>query len=376
MAQQHSNSYVRADANTIAALQTGGRPAIAPSENSIEKGNVSAINSACYFCGRSRHPRNNCPAKDATCNKCSKIGHFSKVCRSSKVVLAAVHSPNLATISAASPYSLVKATPNIYVNDIRGEALVDTGSSDSFFSSRFVKSHHWPIAPSKAEITMDSTSLCTTTEGFIRADIKVNGTPYRKQKLSVMNDLCADVILGHDFLKLHERIDMLFGCSKSVLTICGLSTIVTEPVSLFSTMDRNFKPVAVKSRHHSSADTAFIDGKIKRLLSKDIIEPSISPWRAQVLVTSNQNHKRRMVVDYSQTVNYFTSLDAYPLSKINTIIYKVTQFKVFSTVDLKSAYHQIPIVEADKPFTSFEASTLALMSAVYFRKPIKNLFDL
>ncbi len=63
-----------------------------------------------------------------------------------------------------------------------------------------------------------------------------------------------------------------------------------------------------------------------------------------------------MVVDYSQTVNRFTSLGAYPLAKIDTIICNVSLFKVISTVDLKSAYYQISITDADKSFMTFEAS--------------------
>ena len=38
---------------------------------------------SCGWCGRERHHRQVCPAKDATCNKCKKRGHFQKVCRSS-----------------------------------------------------------------------------------------------------------------------------------------------------------------------------------------------------------------------------------------------------------------------------------------------------
>ena len=46
---------------------------------------------------------------------------------------------------------------------------------------------------------------------------------------------------------------------------------------------------------------------VDKLLEQDVIEPSVSPWRAQVLVTKDgANHKRRMVVDYSTTVNPFT----------------------------------------------------------------------
>ena len=36
----------------------------------------------CFRCGRDAHPRDKCPAKDASCYKCGKTGHFSTVCHS------------------------------------------------------------------------------------------------------------------------------------------------------------------------------------------------------------------------------------------------------------------------------------------------------
>ena len=60
-------------------------------------------------------------------------------------------------------------------------------------------------------------------------------------------------------------------------------------------------------------------------------------------------------MDYSETINRFTLLDAYPLPKINDMINNIAQYRFFSTIDLKAAYHQIPLKEADKPFTAFEA---------------------
>ena len=38
---------------------------------------------SCGWCGHERHSRQACPAKDATCKKCKKKGHFQTVCRSS-----------------------------------------------------------------------------------------------------------------------------------------------------------------------------------------------------------------------------------------------------------------------------------------------------
>ncbi len=38
---------------------------------------------SCYNCGAEpSHPRSECPARNAECAKCGKIGHYAKVCRS------------------------------------------------------------------------------------------------------------------------------------------------------------------------------------------------------------------------------------------------------------------------------------------------------
>ncbi|GFW54212.1 retrovirus-related Pol polyprotein from transposon opus [Trichonephila clavipes] len=62
-----------------------------------------------------------------------------------------------------------------------------------------------------------------------------------------------------------------------------------------------------------------------------------------------------MVVDYSQTINKYTLLDAYPLPKIEEVILKISKNKVFSKIDLQSAYHQIPIRDSERHYTAFEA---------------------
>ena len=91
-------------------------------------------------------------------------------------------------------------------------------------------------------------------------------------------------------------------------------------------------------------------------LDEGIIEPDHSSWRAQVLVTKNERQKRRMVVDYSRTVNKFTPLDAYPQPNLEEMAHTVAKSSVFSAYDLKSAYHQVALAETDKPFTAFEAA--------------------
>ena len=97
---------------------------------------------------------------------------------------------------------------------------------------------------------------------------------------------------------------------------------------LFEHLYSDVKPIVTKSRRFSTPDKQFIDSKIENLLSDNVIEPSSSPWRAQVMVTKNENHRPRLVIDYSQTINKFTKLDAYPLPNIHDIVHKAAQYTV------------------------------------------------
>ena len=69
------------------------------------------------------------------------------------------------------------------------------------------------------------------------------------------------------------------------------------------------KPIAVKSRNYSQADQEFIAIEMSKLLKDGIIKPNSSLWRAQIVVVTNDNHKKKLCIDYSQTVNKFALLD-------------------------------------------------------------------
>jgi hypothetical protein len=141
------------------------------------------------------------------------------------------------------------------------------------------------------------------------------------------------------------------------LRICSLATAKAPPVSLFSNLIADCSTVVKKSRHHSAQDYQFIASKVKRLLEEGIIEPSNSPWHAQAFAVKRDNHKTRMVIDHSQSKNRFAMLDTYPFPRIEEVIAHVSKYNILilSTTDLKSAYHQVPILESEKDYTAFVA---------------------
>ena len=248
-----------------------------------------------------------------------------------------------------------KAITKVYINGVQLNALIDTGSSDSYISEEIVRRHRWHRFPSTTQIILASTSKSSSTNGHCFVTLRHKGTEYKKVKLSVLPDLCSDVLLGHDFLQRHQSVEIPFDGNEPPLLICNLAVSTLPARSLFSNLDPSCHPICTKSRRHSNEEEHFIQNEVNRMLKEGIIEPSHSPWRAQVLVVTNERQKRRMVVDYSQTINRFTYLDAYPLPRVDDMVDKISKFEIFSTVDLESAYHQIPISESEREYTAFEA---------------------
>ena len=162
--------------------------------------------------------------------------------------------------------------------------------------------------------------------------------------MKVLKNLCSDVLLGQDFQSMHKHVIFQYEGEKDDFVVsktsCALTSASTQFPSLFQNLSKNCSPIAVKSRRFNADDQLFIGQEIDRLRSECIIKPSISPWRAQIVVVKDtENNKRRMCIEYSQTVNLFTELDVYPLPvpKIEFLVNELAKYRVFSTFDLRSA---------------------------------------
>ena len=214
--------------------------------------NTSAASQSkkCYFCGNNRHPRIKCPAKDVICNNCEKKGHFAKVCLSKKPPkpLSAMHTIAAHVIaSSSSPPSLSKAVTPITIDGHKVKALVDTGSSESFIDASIVKAKSLRTFNSKTKIAMATNDHCSHTQGHIVCKLKFKDQHYNEVKLSILPDLCSDVILGHDFLKKHEKVEIPFEGPRKPFSLCGLAAAKVDPPFLFENLTDDCKPIATKS---------------------------------------------------------------------------------------------------------------------------------
>ena len=182
-AQKQSETYtsnlyqVNAATEKLPPRQTSEIEAIEENDsNFIIKPQLAASVSKCFFCGRNRHPRYSCPARDTFCNNCGKKGHFAKVCRAVQVKKKQPYANALiATIHKNIPENLAKAVIPIKVNDNQTDALVDTGSTNSFINVEFARSQGVRLYPCRSQISMASTSLSSTVSGQCSVTLDIQG---------------------------------------------------------------------------------------------------------------------------------------------------------------------------------------------------------
>ena len=356
----------------------------------------------CSFCGLKRHQRSSCPARDSICRKCTRRGHWEKMCTSRSAPPQGRGSATYNKRGRGGGYSRVAGTypvneaaavynqshggqypDNSYDNDAFGKstnflvalsepkahgesmvklqveglsvsALLDTGSRESYMHPTIVSQLNLRIVHQIGSVAMANGNI-VTTPGFVNINMKLGEMKYSQFRLVVLPEAVAEVILGRDFQELHASVVFRYGGNRPT-RVWSLGTLNVEPPKLFANLTPNCHPIAARSRRYSQPDREFIKMEVGRLLNEGIIQKSKSPWRAQVVVTGGRpNQKKRLALDYSETINRFTLLDAYPLPRIDDTINKIAQYVIFSTIDLKSAYHQVPIREEDMPFTAFEA---------------------
>jgi hypothetical protein len=82
------------------------------------------------------------------------------------------------------------------------------------------------------------------------------------------------------------------------------------------------------------------------------IQPSTSPFGAPVLFVVKKDGTLRMCIDYRK-LNSHTIKNRYPLPRIDDLLDRLNGAKYFTTLDLKSGYHQIPLHPSYIPKTAF-----------------------
>lgn len=92
----------------------------------------------------------------------------------------------------------------------------------------------------------------------------------------------------------------------------------------------------------SFTERAAVREIIQELLENDIIRPSESPYASPILLVRKKDGPYRMCVDYRE-LNAHTVKDRYPLPLIDMQIDRLGKAKYYTSLDMASGFHQIPV---------------------------------
>lgn len=175
---------------------------------------------------------------------------------------------------------------------------------------------------------------------------------WAKLKGEIQLDKLAETHEHKLLLSLCKKFQNLFYLKGDKLSCTmGITHRIPTPIDL--------PPINQKNYRLPFTHKEIINVTVQELLDSNIIEHSNSPWNSPLLVVDKKpgpdgHKKHRVVVDFRK-LNSHTIGDAYPLPRIDDILDQLSTAKYFTTLDLASGYHQVPIDPNDIEKTAFSS---------------------
>lgn len=120
------------------------------------------------------------------------------------------------------------------------------------------------------------------------------------------------------------------------------------------------QPVHCKARPLPLEKYRIAKKEFQDMVNEGICRPSNSPWASPLHMVKKKNGEWRPCGDYRR-LNNVTVPDRYPVPRLEDVAYLLEGKKVFSKIDIRKAYHNIPVNEEDiqktaiiTPFGLFE----------------------
>lgn len=144
--------------------------------------------------------------------------------------------------------------------------------------------------------------------------------------------------------KLNELVDKTFGLMGD--DVIGCTNLVEHEILVDGPpVKQRYYPVSPVLQKH-------IDQQLNDMLQQGIVEKSSSPWSSPIIMVKKKDGTYRFCVDYRK-VNAVTKKDSYPLPYVSNTLDKLRNAKYISSLDIKSAFWQVPVKEESRQYTAF-----------------------
>ncbi|KAM7309829.1 uncharacterized protein ISCGN_006814 [Ixodes scapularis] len=347
-----------------------------PKKASEEKGISRTSRTPCHRCGKTNHDPENCFARNKTCKKCVRTGHFQLDCRDRKrdpQDSRKKDKPNFT--SHVTTQNSRDETPFYFIDssypkaitvtvEIRNKPLqmeIDTGSPVTVINLETFQEILPNIQLKPSGITLKPyTCKPIVPEGVVQVEMRYNGQVKRHEIQVVKNGGLP--ILGRAWLQ-DFRVNWkeVRNVRAETLTLAGVlqkhSSIFEGPGELKDyavklCVNDDAQPKFLRPRSVPFALRQKIEEELDRLEKEHIITPGMrSQWATPIVPVMKANGQVRICGDYKVTLNPALKPDRYPLPKTEDLFVKIAHGEKFTKLDSKQAYFQIPLAEESRDLT-------------------------
>lgn len=319
----------------------------------------------CQKCGRGPHDKQNCPAKDAECFTCKKMGHFSTVCRNKKSVrqvdqdkffLGSLELEDENGVRTVQGKDLWRATITTIGKPV--EYRIDTGADVTVIPDRYFRKNS-PLVKRTDKKLFGVGQNELKVKGVVQATLETKNTS-SVQDLYVVTNL-KEPLLGRpaiEALQLYDRINEVRQETSTGIPLKypelfkGLGKI-DKPYKI--TLDEEAKPFSVAApRRLPLPMKEKVKEELERLQEQEVIVPVSEPtdWCAPIVVIPKSNGKIRLCVDFTR-LNESVQRENFPLPTTDQLLAQLSGCEYFSKLDCNSGFFQIPLDEKSQKLTTF-----------------------
>ncbi|XP_050295859.1 uncharacterized protein LOC126735794 [Anthonomus grandis grandis] len=413
----------RKPSHHVASIESYSEPSdvkpIIPNNHSAFSTSIDAVSSVvtCWNCGDSGHRFRKCSKpKTFFCFRCGKRDVSAKTCPTcskKRGIGKSIGRPSCLSFESQSAISLSKHVrtsavldfvlahakgderPYLHI-DIFGKSLL--GLLDSGASRTIIGSAGWSVLSTYCTLKQSGATECTVANGQQCSIKGIVTLPMRLRTRVVLMDVLVvpslphSLILGIDFWtrmgiipdlntgEWHFKDVAPYYChetaaiqSVDTLTPTQKGTLDRLIEDVFSNMSSTLgctnlvkleirtNSAPIKQRYYplSRALQKDVNTELEQMIANGIVEPSISPWSSPIVMVKKKTGEWRFCVDY-RALNRVTIKDSYPIPFVSATLDKLRDAKFLSTLDIKSAYWQIPIAPESRPLTAFTVPTRGL----------------
>ncbi len=315
----------------------------------------------CPRCGRAPvHGRQQCPAKEETCHKCGKRGHFKVMCRS-RDSIGAVESVTQDEIAFMGAVQDSESTnPWVITVSVNGKPLeftIDTGADVTVIPQEVFQSIPGASLRPAQKVLSGPSHTTLPVKGQFTASLKI-------QDKELVEDIFVVQRLSRSLLgrPVIESLDLV----RRVQTIHSKEDLLQHFPKLFDGLGKlegeykirlkdDARPYAVTTPRRVAVPLLpKVKAELERMEKLGVVSRVQKPteWCAAMVPVPKPGGTVRICVDLTR-LNESVRREHHPLPAVEQTLAQLAGAQVFTKLDANSGFWQIPLAKESEALTTF-----------------------